>query len=470
MVEAPNTESIVQQIKAETQTETKKVVFALNVPVGCGAEPLKKELEKFGRVADVLVLELKRQAFVEFETAREAALCVEKYAGPLKLQLSHKSQISHKDEHEANKVLFITFANVKYPMTADLIYTTFLPCGLTSKVLLYTCQNSHYGLVEMDSLDSASKVKEAWNGHDLFSGANTMSIQYSRMKSIEIKIPTDRCKDYTALSEEAKVSASPVQSRPAAVAAASMSDLVAEFRREIESIGQPSVPATMTMTTPGAVLTIPLVPPAPPQVPESLLGLLQQKRPMEADKDQDDSPVLMVHNVADGVDPDKLFTLFACFGNVAAIRLVETQKGSALVQMQTKPEADLAKLYLNGCPLYGKEIVVNAARIKQVYMTKGTYEYTKSRFNRYYKPGSKNFSNLAVTIPARSRSHRPCLGHFTYRTCRKARPRRRSRRSCRLWPQSNCSASARARPPCVWPSSPLRTTPFVFSSNVTTAP
>eukprot|EP01022_Parablepharisma_sp_SALTPOND_P011009 TRINITY_DN1455_c0_g1_i1.p3 TRINITY_DN1455_c0_g1~~TRINITY_DN1455_c0_g1_i1.p3 ORF type:complete len:438 (+),score=48.75 TRINITY_DN1455_c0_g1_i1:51-1316(+) len=355
-----------EEVKDVVQSH--KIVFVTQVPSEFTSSTLVSTFVPFGKIVDTLLLESKRQAFIEFEDPESAKKCIETYKGPMMVHMSHKTRLTHKEHSSPGKVLFIAFDKVKYPLTADLLFTSFMEFGEVRKVLIYNAKEAYYALLEMDSIESAKKVKDEFNGKDLFTGGNSMNITYSKTQNLEIKAQNDKCKDYTlGFSEEEKLV------RPKSDKTPSVLELLEGYKAKMGELGIKSSSESIDFVT-------------------------EDKRKVPLTSTSEENAVLFVQNISEKVNPDKLFTLFACFGNVDAVRILESKKGAAMVQMSTKAEAETAKVHLNGCPLYGKEIAVSPAKIKAVYKMKGTIEYKGSKLNRYYKPGSKNRSNIAVVF------------------------------------------------------------------------
>jgi len=329
-----------------------RIVLVTKVPESFSSSDLVDTFSCFGKITDTLLVQSKHQAFIEFESPESAKKCIETYKGPMIPYISEKSHIVHKEETTANKVLHITFDNLKYPLIADLLYTGFMPYGEVHKVIIFKDTKMPYAHVAMNSIESAIKAKEALNGQSLFSDGNKMNINYSRIATISIPEQSDTCKDYTIpFNEDIEAEEGP-----------SAQELLEEFKIRMIDIDS---------SKSDKVITSNVIEP---------------------------SAVLFVQNVSKEVVPINLFVLFGCFGNVDAVRLLESKPGSAMIQMSTKEEANIAKTQLDGCPLYGQELLVSTSKAKEIYKAKGTINFKDSKLNRYYKPGSKNQGNIAVTL------------------------------------------------------------------------
>lgn len=339
----------------QERANTQKIVLVTKVPQDFSPSDLVGIFSCFGKISDTLLLQAKQQAFIEFESAESAKKCITTYKGSMLLYLSNKSHLVHKKEPEENKILHITFDKLKYPLIADLLLTAFMPYGEVHKVLIYTDKGLNYALVEMDSIVSANKGKEALNGQSLFSDGNKMTINYSKLIELEVKEQNDKCRDYTQpFNEEVEEKFGEDLSAQ---------ELLEEFKAKIEDMDSS-----------------------------------KKIEAMKPSNNIEPTAVLFVQNVIKEVTAMNLFVLFSCFGNVDAIRILESKPGTAMVQMSSKEEASTAKTQLNGCPLHGQELSVSNSKAKEIHKTKGTIDFKDSKFNRYYKPGSKNLSNITVIL------------------------------------------------------------------------
>jgi len=368
-------------------SENTKILLITQIPVEKALDSILSEFSKYGKITDSLFLSQKRQAFIEFEQIENAQKCLSEYKGSLQIYKSQKSQIVHKEQGIANKILYITFEKVNFPLTADLLYINFSEYGNVQKVLIYNStdsnnENKFNAMVEMDSIESAKKIKENLNNKSLFTGANFMNISYSKLQTLEIKSQNEKCRDYSALGFSNSSNAEEEKIMPKISPTQTVHEMLEELKLKIDKIGIPQEPKLYDPFNFNENQEFPIK----KHSPELLKSM---------DKSEN-TPVLFIKNLPDDIAADKVFTLFACFGNVDFIKMLDTQKNTAFVQMASKKEANFARLHLDGCSFYGKEIIVEQAKIKSVYSGKGTFEYKGSKLNRYYKPNSKNTQNIAV--------------------------------------------------------------------------
>ena len=114
--------------------------------------------------------------------------------------------------------------------------------------------------------------------------------------------------------------------------------------------------------------------------------------------------ILMVKNLPKNVTARMLFRLFGMYGNVQKIKIFYKNRENALVEYQDQFQANLAKVSLNNCPLFGNNIFVTNAKqgafidtgsLKKEEENQYMGDYTASTEHRYKFAGSKNYFNIA---------------------------------------------------------------------------
>lgn len=121
---------------------------------------------------------------------------------------------------------------------------------------------------------------------------------------------------------------------------------------------------------------------------------------------EDKSPtLLLIKNLPQGITSRMLFKLFGMYGNVLKVKIFFKNPENALIEYQTAEHAELAKIYLNNCPVYGnnifvtnskKGVVIDTSALKKVDETQYMGDYTNSPEHRYKFSGSKNHMNIVA--------------------------------------------------------------------------
>jgi RNA recognition motif-containing protein len=140
------------------------------LPLDTTDSDLSRLLFKHGLVVRVLLLIHKAQAFVEFASLEMAQECLRQsdeaegrgtgiYLHNSRLHLSYsgrenieEDRVDQKSE-TAGRVLLVTITNVKYPVTADVLYTVFSKFGEVCRVVSFPRQLGEQALIEMKTAE-----------------------------------------------------------------------------------------------------------------------------------------------------------------------------------------------------------------------------------------------------------------------------------------------------------------------------
>nr|XP_029708233.1 uncharacterized protein LOC115253932 isoform X2 [Aedes albopictus] len=96
-----------------------------------------------------------------------------------------------------NHILLFTIINPVYPITVDVLHTICSPNGQVQRIVIFK-KNGVQAMVEFDSIESATRAREALNGCDIYSGCCTLKIDYAKPEKLNVyKNDTDSSWDYT---------------------------------------------------------------------------------------------------------------------------------------------------------------------------------------------------------------------------------------------------------------------------------
>jgi len=350
-------------------TEQSKVVHVRNVTSESMSEEIFAFASQFGNVVAYCPLAKYNQALIEMENVTSAAALVQ-YATTtplfiknteLQFSFSKSQKINQqvKRVQPPNRVLLITILNPVYTITVDVLFAIMSPYGAVQRIVIFS-KNGVQALVEFDSSQSAANAKTALEGKDIYAGACTLKIEFSRTEKLNVTSNTETTRDYT---------------NPSIPSGASLPGVFFPS-------GQVLQPAMQSMRDqyPGMGM-------------QSLVGYVD---PNVAAQGVDSRTVLMVYNVDDkAFTPDRLFNLFCLYGNVLKIKCLGTKKGVAMVQMQDGMMADTAKSLLNGTTLFGQQLQISFSRHPYILDSRTTSaeepeapntmckDYTSSPLNRF---------------------------------------------------------------------------------------
>ncbi|XP_031564300.1 polypyrimidine tract-binding protein 2-like [Actinia tenebrosa] len=397
-----------------------KVLHLRNVPSDASDAEIIALGIPFGRVTNVLMLKGKNQAFLEMESESKAIALANYYSyvtptvrnRPIYVQYSkHKELTTNESQHapgtshilaaasssevvaaagsalsglSANQlssstststaeaggagcVLRIVISNIIYPVTLDILHQIFSKYGTVLRIVTFTKNDQFQALAEFSQASEALSAKYCLDGQNIYTGCNTLRIDFSKLTNLNVKYNTEKSRDYTRPDMP-----------PGDV------DGAAAF--SLPGLGN----ASSVLGNPAALLGLPM---GLPLANISMAGVNQRY--------QGGSPLVLVSNLNEEmITCDALFTLFGCYGDVQRVKILFNKKDTALVQFSNAQQAQTSIAHLNGVRVYGKEIKVTVSKHSSVSLPKEgednnlTKDYSNSPLHRFKKPGSKNFQNI----------------------------------------------------------------------------
>jgi len=371
------------------ETAPSKVLHARNLPPDCTEPELIAVACPFGRVANVLLLKGKNQAFIEMQDQTAATTLINYYnsvqanirSKPVYFQYSNREEISAPSVvEEQNNILLVTVMNVLYPVTIETLHQIFSKYGTILKIIIFSKTDrsgSLQSLIQFADITSAAQAKSL-DGQNIYNGCCTLKIQFSTLKNLNVKYNNEKSRDYTNPSLPT--------SSPGGMGVG-ITDPAA--------IWSPSyLNQTLGIPTPGGMTD-----------PNKQMGM------------SGTPAVLIVSGLhPERCSPDILFTLFGVYGDVIRVKILYNKKDTALIQMANSQQAETAVIHLNNCPLHGKTIQVNFSRHASISLPRAgseqesshlTKDYTGSPLHRYKVAGSKNYQHITAPSPILHLSNLP---------------------------------------------------------------
>ncbi|GAM26276.1 hypothetical protein SAMD00019534_094510 [Acytostelium subglobosum LB1] len=102
--------------------------------------------------------------------------------------------------------------------------------------------------------------------------------------------------------------------------------------------------------------------------------------------------VIIVYGLDDLVTCDRLFNLFSLYGNVQKIKMLPNKKGAAMVQMEDAQQADAIIKYYNQAILFGQQLLIQYSKHLSIADSHNqeaqsqSRDYTHSQLNRFSHP------------------------------------------------------------------------------------
>ncbi|XP_039761526.1 heterogeneous nuclear ribonucleoprotein L isoform X4 [Pararge aegeria] len=324
-----------------------------------------------------------------------------------------------------NHILLYTIINPAYPITVDVIHTISTPHGQVQRIVVFK-KNGVQAMVEFESIESATRAKEALHGCDIYSGCCTLKIEFAKPERLNVFKNDQDSWDYT-LSEDVQptqrsapllqspqytggrpqpynaATVATQQPRPASEDSCSQhSQHSCEHAQNDMDFGSGGPPPPGMMKDRHG--------PPPPHHPrdgrgygpegyggEGFVPPPPMHHPMPPQNQQ--GAVMMVY----GLDPatvnaDRLFNLCCLYGNVVRIKFLKTKEGTAMVQMGDGVSVERCVQNLNNVTV--GDYTLTLAFSKQAYLSEvmnpyplpdkspSFKDYVGNKNNRFLTPAS----------------------------------------------------------------------------------
>ncbi|XP_045528780.1 heterogeneous nuclear ribonucleoprotein L-like isoform X2 [Pieris brassicae] len=329
-----------------------------------------------------------------------------------------------------NHILLYTIINPAYPITVDVVHTISTPHGQVQRIVVFK-KNGVQAMVEFESVESATRAKDALHGCDIYSGCCTLKIEYAKPERLNVFKNDQDSWDYT-LSDEGQPqqrSAPLLQSpqytggRPQPYNASTVNHAPATRACSEDSCSQHSQHSDAQNDMdfgsggpPPGMMKDRHGPPPPhhprdgrgPYGPEGYGGEgfvppPPMHHPPMPPQNQGGPPqqggVMMVY----GLDPttanaDRLFNLCCLYGNVVRIKFLKTKEGTAMVQMGDPVSVERCVQNLNNVTV--GDYTLTLAFSKQAYLSEvmnpyplhdkspSFKDYVSNKNNRFLTPAS----------------------------------------------------------------------------------
>ena len=97
-----------------------------------------------------------------------------------------------------HNILLCTILNPSiFNITVDVIYAIMSPYGAVNRIVIFNKNNTPQVLVEFDSAMLAAQAKVALEGKDIYAGACTLKIEFSKSQKLNVHTNTEKQRDYT---------------------------------------------------------------------------------------------------------------------------------------------------------------------------------------------------------------------------------------------------------------------------------
>ena len=162
------------------------------------------------RIVRALILQDKRQAFIQMETLEAAKTVVEAFenAPPKIREKTVYFQFSNRNEVEggnepgvgngaANTIIIIAISEVTVPVTLDNIYQITKPYGDVQKIITFTKEANFQALVQYATVAQAHEARAYLDGKDLFQACCHLRVSFSNRQNLVVRQNDHKSRDFT---------------------------------------------------------------------------------------------------------------------------------------------------------------------------------------------------------------------------------------------------------------------------------
>ncbi|XP_015754388.1 PREDICTED: heterogeneous nuclear ribonucleoprotein L-like [Acropora digitifera] len=276
-------------------------------------------------------------------------------------------------ENPPSRILLICIINPQYPVTTDILYTIFSKQGHVLKIVIFR-KSGLQAMVEFATVEQAMQAKDTLNGADIYTGCNTLKIEFSKADSLNVYRNDENTFDYTQPDKPP----GPGPVRPPVKEGL----LSPPPRRPF-----PPRRGGMRMQAPR-----PFLPPRPPAM--------------------EGAHVIMVYGLHESkMNCDRLFNVLCCYGNVLKIKFLLNKPGTAMVEMSDHVACNTIIQCLGKQKLFDKQLDVSFS--KQKYLVHPTSvsnlddgtpcfkDFSESKNHRFWTEQQSNKNRILLSLAKR---------------------------------------------------------------------
>jgi hnRNP-L/PTB/hephaestus splicing factor len=396
------TEPVAKRVK--TDAAPGPVLHVRRLPPFCAEQELIAAVQMYGTVVRTFVMPDKQQGFIQFAdgaTATAVLQALELSAPTIRnttplFQFSNRESLTsgtagagEAGEGASNSILLLNISQVTVPITLENIHSICSQHGEVQKIITFTKNENFQALVQFASPAIAANAKMFLDGKNLFQGCCLLRVDFSNRKDLVVRKNDGKSRDYT--QPMGAQPGFPGMQNPYSVQGG-MGGILGQ-QGGMGGILGPQ--AGMGGFGP----------------PGGMGGFGQGAMGAFGQGGMGGSPVVLVNNIPQdqGVTVDVLYILFGVYGNVDRVKILYSKRETAMIQYRTSQQAANAVQNLNGCPLMGSQIAVQASKNNEVKLHGNpnepgsdlTKDYSTSdlhRFKGYDGPKTVNSPSAVLYV------------------------------------------------------------------------
>ena len=261
-----------------------------------------------------------------------------------------------------NNILLISIKDTKYPINVEVMHKVCSIIGTVVKIVIFERTGRMQAMVEFDTLENASKARSSLHGADIYSNCCTMKAEYSKMESLRVRengvMSWDFSSALSSRSERRTILNDPEMGDGEGFSSSFMGGGGGGNRRGMLGTGGGMMRGTNNF---GGVR-----------------GGFMGENMMEGGFEQrynetswgsegggwegSTSCVVIVNNLPEKFNCDRLFNIVCLYGNVSKIFFMKKKDGSAMVEMGDPEAAQRVVTNLNKVDVLGKTFMMDLSR------------------------------------------------------------------------------------------------------------
>jgi len=365
---------------AEAVGDPTPVVFFRGLSPDTTEQDIYTFAARFGTVAQLLLLKLKRIAFVQFHSVEEAVSLVHHFQHTSAMIHGQRVFVKFSDKLEltggvasaplptapmitpvrgpamepvagvgGGRVLLVTLEGLTEAISMDDVYHLFNTYSAVVKISSFVKGNKNHVLIEFTDPIGAQRALSTLQNADV--GVCRLHIQPSNLAGLNFVRDDDRNRTYAV--------APPPSHRPGPIRRP-----VGPPPVLVTASGRPSLPYSRPAPPIPQASHAPHAPHVPhgshmPHVHVGMVPASSPYTPVAPAPGGLPGSILLVNGLDEArVTAAVLFTLFGLYGEVRLVKTLFKKRDSALVQFATPAQAQQARTYLNGLELYGRPMAV----------------------------------------------------------------------------------------------------------------
>ncbi len=359
-------------------------------------------------------------------------------------QLNRRSSEPEKPNH----ILLFTVLNPSYPITCEVLHTICAPVAAVQRIVIFK-KNGVQAMVEFETVEAATMVKDSLHGCDIYSGCCTLKIEFAKPTKLNVYKNDNDSWDYTNPNLGNKSAAVDAAAAAAAAALTPVSQRPVLLKEPLLMNRSPPTPVVTSSSNGGGGQP-------PTSVAAAGGALLDNNGFLDGNGSLDSraaaaaaaaaagqvmrTPILAAPTLATaspaatggspafhhggsvcmvyGLCPEKMnatriFNLFCLYGNVVRVKFLKTKEGCAMVQMGDALAVERVVSNLNNSTFFGSKMQLGFSKQAFLADVQSPYQLPDGSPSFQDFMGSKNNRFINPEMASKNRIQPPSkILHF----------------------------------------------------------